>query len=103
MASAGRVCRILDRDVQAKMVRCRVPQVGDIWFAITALTHVRPNAVKRKVPADTHSEGSEDCDEYEDADGENYNEVKKRVDDMEKELRSARQTVAEALMAVSEL
>jgi len=40
--SLGRMVRVLQVDASDSSVKCRVPGVGDVWFGLGALTHVRP-------------------------------------------------------------
>mmetsp|Transcript_60169 Transcript_60169/g.105411 ORF Transcript_60169/g.105411 Transcript_60169/m.105411 type:complete len:1208 (+) Transcript_60169:107-3730(+) len=104
--------RIVERDEHDNTVKCRVPGVGDIWFGLAALTHVRPQpGAQWAMPLEAQGNGlthaaSEDTGispgTSHSAPGSS-DDMLKKAGDLEAEIRTGRQVVSEALHAVSEL
>jgi len=82
MEAAGQPVRVLQYDANDGTVKCRVPDCIDLWFGLGALRDARP---------DQREEGGMML------------QAKKRAIELQTELKQGRQTVTEALAAVSEL
>jgi len=82
MEAAGQPVRVLQYDATDGTVKCRVPDCIDLWFGLGALRDAHP---------DQKEEG-----------GMTF-QAKKRAMELQTELKQGRQTVTEALAAVSEL
>jgi len=82
MEAAGQPVRVLQYDATDGTVKCRVPDCIDLWFGLGALRDAGP---------DQREEGGMML------------QAKKRAIELQTELKQGRQTVTEALAAVSEL
>lgn len=94
-AAAGSQVQVLQVDFADGTVQCRVPGVGDVWFAAGALAPERRKTEDGEEKSTTISEKS--------APGPTIEGLERRAIELEQELEVGRQTVQEAFLAVSEL
>jgi len=88
----GRLVEVLERDERDGTVRCRVPDVGDVWFAVGAFAPKLKDELGGEGSSTTISDRSTSCEVLE-----------RRIQNLEQELRVGRETTQEAVQAVSEL
>jgi hypothetical protein len=117
----GRSLRVVEADHRDNTVMCRVPAVGDVWFPINALAHLRPKPSEdlahhyhgrygRHMSAQEgalatihgHEYGAKPKTTVDFADT-SHAEALRKLHDLESELRVGRQTVMEAQDAMNEL
>jgi len=109
--SLGQLVRILENDEVDMTVKCQVPGVGDVWFAVGALAHASVS---------DHEANNDDFPELErdgarpssdagvslgssgSAEAE-LDDIVLRTGEVEHELQMGHQTVSEAFTAISEL
>lgn len=105
--AVGKVVRIMQKDVTDRTVKCRIPRVGDIWFAIGALCQLRPKAIDLAEELAKKSEedkaGASDSGYGDSEFGKEQEEIVRRINDLVTEKMIGQQTVTEAINAVSEL
>jgi len=107
----GKVARVMAKDPRDNTVKCRVQNVGDMWFGIAALSQLRPKAVpvedpkERRRRSEDGSQGSlSGISISSETDGKaRAAEALKKIYELEIERRIGQQTVTEAINAVSEL
>jgi hypothetical protein len=117
----GRSLRVVEADHRDNTVMCRVPAVGDVWFPINALAHLRPKPSEdmahhyhgrygKHLSAQEgalatihgHEYGAKPKTTVDFADT-SHAEALRKLHDLESELRVGRQTVMEAQDAMNEL
>jgi len=117
VASLGKTVRVIRKDPSDNTIKCRVPGIGELWFAPGSLQCLQrmqelPNKQHAKLLA---RQGSEDRMSFfsesseiasqtdEDMQQGPQTELLRKINDLESEKRLGQQTVTEAINAVSEL
>lgn len=115
LSALGCWARALQVDSTDGTVKCRIPEVGDVWFPARALAHTDVEAPEHRSQSlagedvrgngGTGSSGNsfEPGPGVSNISGMAYEEFAKRAQELEADLCSGRTTVSEALAAVSEL
>eukprot|EP00928_Gymnodinium_smaydae_P027639 TRINITY_DN21307_c0_g1_i1.p1 TRINITY_DN21307_c0_g1~~TRINITY_DN21307_c0_g1_i1.p1 ORF type:complete len:1076 (+),score=167.63 TRINITY_DN21307_c0_g1_i1:57-3230(+) len=96
---AGMAVKIIEVDASDGTVKCRAPGVGDVWFGLGAITSQR----KRRPSVSSAQETVVEQAEETSPNGVGHEEFLRRKQELEADLQAGRQTVSEALAAVSEL
>eukprot|EP00746_Dinoflagellata_sp_MGD_P145113 gnl/MRDRNA2_/MRDRNA2_77764_c0_seq1.p1 gnl/MRDRNA2_/MRDRNA2_77764_c0~~gnl/MRDRNA2_/MRDRNA2_77764_c0_seq1.p1 ORF type:complete len:1096 (+),score=233.83 gnl/MRDRNA2_/MRDRNA2_77764_c0_seq1:65-3352(+) len=93
-ATCGTEVQVLEKDAHDNTVKIRVPGVGDLWYGFQALGPVPDE----NAHGSSSTLGSETVNAQQESAA-----LERRIQELEGDLRAGRQTVSEALMAVSEL